>query len=289
MPTNSDSERQKRAKRKITSPADVSNPVAKHFKKQKLTKKEMDEIKSLIDGLSKQVTESQSVLGNQIKDLKSELKSDVTDINGKLNDIQNKVDSKLTTFEVELSNQTFRMDNVEDDIKRVTLLNQLRILGFPTYDNNMLNTVFSKIASKIGYSTEKPIDIPSIKQIPMKKRDGTTANGGPILLSFNAMHIKAKFYSLYLRNMPLKSEDFGLDSNTKIIIGENLTKLNAEIFSLAKQMKKSNAIAQTYTDNGLVYIKLQKGREHLPVLIRSCRQLEQLAANGSNIEMSHGK
>lgn len=282
MPTNHS---QSVSKRKRTNNSPETNQTSsKRSKTQKLTKKEMEEMKTMMTKLSAQVTQAHESLHSQIGELKSNLKGDVANINQNLNDIKDKVDIELQSFESDLKTQTNRIDCIEDDVKRITMLNQLRVLGFPPCDSAALTSAFNHIASKIGYTTTNPIDVPSIKQIPLKKKDDeTTARGGPILLQFNAPHIKSKFYSLYLRNMPLKSEDFGLDPNTKVIIGENLTKCNADIFSFAKQLKKNNVIAQTYTNNGLVYIKRFKGREHEAVLIRSRLQLEKLAAlNDSN-------
>lgn len=58
--------------------------------------------------------------------------------------------------------------------------------------------------------------------------------------------------------MPLDPVKFGLESKNRVIIGENLTKKNAQIFKLALDMKKNNKIAQTYTENGIVKIKITK-------------------------------
>lgn len=77
-----------------------------------------------------------------------------------------------------------------------------------------------------------------------------------------------------------------LPAVTNITVGENLTKNNADIFALAKAMKRNKQIAQTFTENGLVYVKLEKGRTVQAILIRSKRQLEQLVGVHNEMETS---
>lgn len=69
-----------------------------------------------------------------------------------MKDIKDKVEIGLQTFESE-------DDYVEDDIKRITMLEQLRVLGVPSCNSTTLKKMLNLIANKIGYSTANPIDI----------------------------------------------------------------------------------------------------------------------------------
>lgn len=52
------------------------------------------------------------------------------------------------------------------------------------------------------------------------------------------------FFSYYLSKMPLDPKKFGLTDDNRIVIGENLTRKNAQLFKKAQLLRKDGKIAQ---------------------------------------------
>lgn len=81
--------------------------------------------------------------------------------------------------------------------------------------------------------------------------------------------------------MPLDPTKFGVESTNRIVIGENLTIKNAQVFKQALIIKKNNKIAQAYTKNGIVKIKLAKGKNVTAHTVRSVTALETIVLEHS--------
>lgn len=244
----------------------------------------MDELKGLIQSISKQLTDTQGSVENKISILGTKIDTEISTITTQFNGFAADVKSEIISIESQLKAHSDRISYTEDDVKRITMLNQLRVLGFPAVINENLRCIFDSLATDIGYVPQSDSEIPTISRIPMiNKQTGAVTSSGTILFEFIANHFKTRFYSLYLHKAPLKAEKFGLPANSSIVIGENLTKLNADLFAHAKSLKRATKIAQTFTENGLVHIKLKKGRSEQAILIRSKRQLEIIAAGETNL------
>lgn len=86
------------------------------------------------------------------------------------------VTSQISLMETKLTKHDTRLDNNEDDIEKVILLNQLRIIGLPFNENENLNDFFMNLSKAIGYSTETQASIPSLRRIPYRKNGITTGS-----------------------------------------------------------------------------------------------------------------
>lgn len=139
--------------------------------------------------------------------------------------------------------------------------NDIRITGFPVKENENLSDLFTSIAKEIGFEIDQQFCTPSIERIPIKNRTtGAIIKSQTILVHFTTLKQKQTFYSYYLNNMPLKPMKFGLPETNRIVVGESLTNKNAKLFQLAQTMRKDGKIAQTFTDDGLVKIRMKKGK-----------------------------
>lgn len=78
--------------------------------------------------------------------------------------------------------------------------------------------------------------------------------------------------------MPLDPTKFGLTEEQRIVIGENLTRKNAKLFKSAQSLRRAEKIAQTYTEDGLVKIKFQRGKEAHVYTVRNNIALESIVA-----------
>lgn len=177
------------------------------------------------------------------------------------------------------------MDNTEDDINRLKLAADLRLIGFPCVQNENLFESFTKIAAIIGYDTSLHISVPMIERVPIRNRlTGLFTPSATILLHLTSVQVKQYFYSLYLGKMPIKPEAFGLPSEHRIILGENLTAKNAFLFKKAQNMRNDNKIAQVFTIDGIVKIKFAKGPNHNAFTVRNSLELECLVAQQQSME-----
>lgn len=78
--------------------------------------------------------------------------------------------------------------------------------------------------------------------------------------------------------MPLNPEKLGLSMMNRIVIGEHLTETNAKIFRLAHQMKRDSKVAQVFTEDGLVKIRLKKGVHEPTHVIRTVVEIETMVS-----------
>lgn len=73
--------------------------------------------------------------------------------------------------------------------------------------------------------------------------------------------------------MPVEPETFGLNNGISIILGGNLINKNASLFKLAQSMRKEKKVAQLFTMDGLVKVKLVKGPNQRAFTIRNTTEL----------------
>lgn len=98
------------------------------------------------------------------------------------------------------------------------------------------------------------------------------------MIHFAQLKLKQAFYSHYLSKMPLNPMKFGLSGAHPIVLGENLTKTNAQLFKLAYSFKKTKKIAQVFTEDGLVKVRMIEGKNEPLYIIRNIISLETLIA-----------
>lgn len=258
---NSTDKRFSRRKRSLEPEQIDTNqtPKTKKLKSYTITASELDLIKSFIanmkSDIENKITTSQSSIETKINELTSTVNTEVNDLKVSVEDMKAKVSSDIESLKQHVTEHKQRLDNNEDDINRLKLSADLRMNGIPFKQGENLIELFYKIATAIGYDSSTSPNVPFIKRIPIhNKVTGSMIDSSIISLHFPSIQHKQSFYSYYLKKMPLKPEDIGLSNNLKIIIGESLTRLNAQIFKFAQNLKKENKIAQTFTADGLVKI-----------------------------------
>lgn len=269
------------AKRQLSSPE--SNPPDKSKKRTKSTNmstSQFDELTKLITAsatnIESKISESQTILETKFTDLAKKVGEEVASIKESVGEFRIKVVNDIDSIRLQLNNHEYRIENNEDDIQRIQLNSDLRLVGFAPLENENLLILFNLIAKEIGYSTDHT-NCPSLERIVGKNK--TTGNFMPtatILMHFATSRHKKAFYLQYLNKMPLNPTKFGLPDEKRIIIGENLTRKNASLFKQAQIMKRNKIILQTYTEDGLVKIKVNKGET--AVIVRNPTELEYVVA-----------
>lgn len=290
--TRSDNRQPKSAdshKRALSPESDTENYPQKTTNKRtrttKMTSKDIDELKKLIlassasahQSLSQQIESSRESLESKFNGLENNINIEISALKSSVQDFKSSINTDLNDINHQLSNHEQRINNTEDDIQRMKRSSDLRVVGLPVRDNENLLELFEQIAREIGYNVS-PHAIQStisIERLYMKSRTtGQMVLSGTILIHFALLKHKQTFYSCYLNKMPLVPEKFGLPVGHRIVIGEHLTKTNAQIFKSAQLMKKDNKIAQVYTEDGLVKLKLNKGKREPTHVVRSVIELE---------------
>lgn len=255
--------------------------AAKKPKAYKMSEQEFSDLKnfftSMKTDIENQISTSQSSIENKLSDFTAQVNAEVHGLKNSIDELKSQCGTEIGTLKEHMANHKQRLDNSEDDINRLRLSADLRIVGIPFNQTENLIEIFHKIAAEIGYDCSIDTNIPFIKRIPIRnKTTGIMIESHTITLHFVSTQHKQHFYSLYLSKMPLKSESFGMQKGSKITVGENLTHLNAIIFKYAQQQKKENKIAQTFTSDGLVKIKFSKGPKQRVYTIRHTTQLDAL-------------
>lgn len=276
-------------KRKLSPHSPSKNIISTSTKRNKTTElsaSEMEEFKKMIESsmanVSKQIKETQNTLNDKISslgnDIRDDMKSQINSIQNSLSTFSSNVNNEIGSMRNELNKHSDHRSIHDDDISRITLMNQLRISGIQSTPNENLLSIFKGISNEIKYNIDDPISIPHMRRI-INRKNGTMAVTNTIIMYFNGNHHKENFYGLYLRNVPFKKDFLDTMKCSKIIIGEHLTKTNASLFSKCLALKKNNILAQTYTSNGIVYVKSIKGKTEPAFMIRTEKDLQHFIDN----------
>lgn len=281
--TNSTSSTSRKRSRSPGSPHErsPSNTRKNQHKSRKMSSTDLDALTKLIqksnENIQNQIESSQNTLVHKFNDLATSLSTEVTAIKTSVDEFKFNVSNDISELKTHLSLHEHRINNTEDDIQRLKRSLDLRIVGFPTKENENLVTIFEKISNEIGYASHSSAVIPSIER--MMTRNRTTnqmVSTNTIMIHFPMLTQKQTFYSHYLNKIPFKPEKFGLSPDNRIVIGENLTTTNAKVFKAAQSMKKEKKIAQVFTEDGLIKMRLKKGKQEPTHVVRTVTELESI-------------
>lgn len=225
--------------KRILSPQEEDNKKAKKTKTTIMT--ELSELKKLItassESIANKIDASQKSLEQKFHELASKVEGDVSAIKASVVEFKAEIAGELCEVKEQLNIHSQRIENHEDDIQRIQRSNDLRITGFQAKANEDLHAIYNAIATEIGF--DNPPLTPTIERIPIRnKTTGLMIKSNTILIQFATLKQKQSFYSCYLSKLPLKPEIFGLSTASRIVIGENLTKQNTQLFIKAHTMKK---------------------------------------------------
>lgn len=277
--------KQKALKRPLSpSPETVAAESHPNKKKIVITEAGMDELRNLITdstrAIETKINQSQQSVEEKISVLTNKVDYEVNEIKNSVNEFKSNVAHEITNIKTQIVMHNHRIDNTEDDVQRIERNQALRLIGIPAKNNENLVNYLAIIADLIGHDLSSGTNIPLVERFKVKDRsNGQMVHSNTIIIHFATWRQKQIFYSQYLKVMPLDPSKFGLPASNRIFLGENLTKKNIQIFKQAQIMKKNKQIAQAFTIDGIVKIRLKKG-EHEPThTIRDIITLETLVAN----------
>lgn len=256
------------------------------------TSKMVTEIQAKLDAYSSTIANTiESTVKHEVnllgEQLKVDIRSQVTDINKKIDQIQSNVNSEIVTMKKSVDNCLDRIHSNEDDVKRIAKLNELKIKGIPYTPDENLHEIFKAISNYVGFDLSHTNNLPRLNR--MQKRDNETkqiVQQPTIILNFIAKHIRDNFYLLYLTKVasnPLMTEHINLAQGSRVIISENLTAVNQNLFVSAMKLKLDKKLTKVFTRDGLVQIKITN--DSRPKTIRPTRDLDIIVAESQNVSL----
>lgn len=232
--------------------------------------------------ISTKIDVATSALDTKISDLATKVNDDVSSLRNSVDDFNNKVSAEIVNIKSHLNAQNVRVDNLEDDMQRIKLRNDLRLTGFAFKDNENLLEVFNKVANVIEFAMDDKFVPPTLERPQFKNRlTGQLMTSDTILLHFAVTRQKEMFYTRYLTKMPLESTKFGLPTGHYIRVSENLTIKNAKILKAALSYKKDKKLSQAYTEDGIVFVRFSKAKTSPAHPIRNSTALEILVTQNN--------
>lgn len=238
----------------------------------------IDAIRSLLaeqtNSLRTSIRDEMKALGDEIK---SEFQAKITQINEKIVANQECVQQQINELKSNVTQCMEQKAGTDDDMQRIIKLNELKINGIAYRNDENLCKVFNEISKLVQFNLTNVNNLPTLTRI-FKRNQNTNTNTPTsiVIVKFVASHIRNDFYRLYLNKIaakqPIMSEHIGLPSGTRIIVGENLTAKNFEVFIEAGKQKKQGNLCQVFTQDGLVQVKAAKNTK--ATSIQSLIQLE---------------
>lgn len=161
-------------KRKLT-PEKPDNPETTSQKKKKIKMtQEFEALKHLIteskSAIENKISESQTSLETKFIDLASKVNAEVASIKSSVGEFQEKLTNEVNVMKQQMHTHTQRLDNTEDDVQRVQLSQDLRLIGFALKENENLNELFLKIAAEIGFTIDSNAPMPTLERMHIRNR-----------------------------------------------------------------------------------------------------------------------
>lgn len=239
--------------------------------------------------LEKQTTMIQQIVQNTIKseikslgdELKAALNEELAKINDRVDHIEVNINNQISELKLEVGNNLERLSTTDDDVLRMSKIDELKINGITHVKGENLQEIFKSISQVIGFDTSNPTHIPNL--VRAYKRDHQRNEFIPtpsIIAKFMAKHIRSDFYGLYLSRIskkPILSEHINLAQGARLLIGENLTSINQALFKEAIKLKRDKKLLKVITVDGLVQVKSTSTERYMT--IRSQRELDLYVAS----------
>lgn len=195
-------------KRKATSPNQT--PEAKKTTQPIMTVTLAD-LEAMFEKQTATLNQSMKTMGDE---LKMSFLDEIKKLHERVDSIEVNVSDQISCLRTDVDTCINRLNSNDDDLVRISKLNELRINGIAHTNNENVHDIFCAIANHIGYDISSPTSIPDIMR--MQKRNNQTNYFIPLpsmIMKFVATHIRNTFYGLYLAKAtrePILSEHINL-------------------------------------------------------------------------------
>lgn len=180
---------------------------------------------------------------------------------------------KLQDILEEKDNEIVKLTNKVDDLEQYTRRNSVRINAIPETENENTSQLVTELAKAMG------VDLPK-DAIDRSHRIGQKTTGSsaaprdrPIIVKFTSFQHKLALVTKRSELRKKTGEDIfphlnwplaapasspRASARNNVYINDDLTAVRAQVFRKARQLKKENQIADTWTRDGFIFVKLSK-------------------------------
>jgi hypothetical protein len=241
----------------------------------------MARVEAMLTNLSTKVDNNASAMNNVIDTKLSQFRENLnTDIDNKIEGLRADIRSELTVqinqtanrmdaYSNSMANVENRVDLLEERFEASSKENDLLIKGVPIVSNEKCPNIFRRIAGAIGIGPES---MPAVVAFRLGRKKPGSDRDPPILLKFCNHIEKDHFYQKYFAFKNLNLTHIGFDVDQRIVISENLTRHNQQIFQAAIKLKFERKIFQVSTNNGAVFIR--KGQTSRRTMVSKLSDLD---------------
>lgn len=265
-PQSKEQQSNKTEKKRSRTASNSSSPESNQLMKKVAMGIDEPLSQSTLENLFKSQTENlKAFITNEIKShcdaLSANLGEKIDSINKRVDQIEANVNNQITALNQRVDSCIQHNVQNDDDIIRLTKLNELKISGIDYEKSGDLKQIFGSIANLIGFDSSIEVNVPSLYRIYKKPNTDRASNPlNIIIMRFIYKHIRDEFYSKYLdkisNNNSITTTAIGLlGDNKPIRVTENLTTSNARIFGAALSAKRRGKLSKVMTHNGIVHAK----------------------------------
>lgn len=147
---------------------------------------------------------------NEIKSfsesIKAEFQSQLTKLNDKIDTNQANV-QQINELKSNFEQGLEQTNGADDDLKRISKLNELKINGIAHASDQNLNQIFSEMAKFVQFDLSIANNVPTLTRI--FKRDHKSKSNVPtpiVIVKFVANHIRNDFYSIIRIKLQLTNQ-----------------------------------------------------------------------------------
>lgn len=264
----------KKRKATTTSPT-FTTPEPKKSTTNKMTTATLEDITRIMNTHTETIRSEMKSMADAIN---ANMTTQLASINTRIDTMQSEFNEQFKVIRTDIDKCIDQLDMSDENIKRVTLLNELKLSGIAHKNDENLQEIFFSIAQLIGFDTSNPSNIPELSRTTRRANNVTTMLP-LVIMRFVAKHIRNNFYGLYLAKaskQPIKTEDIKLAQGGFVRIGENLTQHNQMIFIEAMRLKRGKMLAKVHTTDGIVHVK--RIATDKPTAIKTKRELDEMLA-----------
>lgn len=173
------------------------------------------------------------------------------------------LEAESAVLRVTVSEQSLailRLQSEANEAEQYSRLSNLEISGLPVSPNENLSSRMCDLAEKLGLTEFHPTDILAVHRLP--SRPGTTPI---ILVRFASVRVKDRWFGARARLRNLSEAG----TINKVFFNENLTRVNRELFWLARCKGKEKHYQFVWVKRGKIFAKKTEGAPLVRIIASS--------------------
>lgn len=266
-----------RDKRRRLSGEEHDDLTAFRMEMRKLFEKFTDTVNTRIDVIERHIFDVKSDVGS-ISSTNKEIGISVTFVSEQIHALESKIEN-LERDRKSLSIQMSSLEEKCEELLRNSLKTSIEIRNVPKTTRETRSDLFgmvTKLSTTLKIKLEKG-DVRDVYRIPYKNNRDI----GKLIVEFSDTHTKglflttAKKFNRDNHQSQMNSSSLGLgEPNLLIYVSEHLTPKAHRLFSLARDVARSENFEYCWTANGRVFLRKKQGQPY--VIVQNEAQLNSL-------------